>query len=162
MFWYLLALPALVATAYGIHRGRRGILGWRHEFQTARARELFFLQRERLAGLFLKAAAQSGKPRGLRWTQCIFESELVLARDLNSRQLIGLVPLTIHFEAIEGSDMEGHSEVGYPRSASALLFFARGQWHTAGKAIFNLSPREAIERHKDQLQLIVETATHQG
>ena len=46
-----------------------------------RARELFKLQRERLEAQFLTAAAASGKPRGLRWKECQWDSAVEFARD---------------------------------------------------------------------------------
>jgi hypothetical protein len=122
--------------------------------QVERARELFVLQRERLEAKFVTAASASGKPRGLRWKDCSFESEIELAREKNSGQLVALVPVTIEFEAIEGSDMEGLPAVGNLRNASAVFFFQRGHWLTNGKAVFNLNPGEVIQHFKNQYDRI--------
>src|SRR5262249_20238983 len=97
------------------------------EIQVERARESFMLQRERLEAKFVTAAASSGKPRGLRWKDCTFESAFELARQRETRQLVALVPVTIQFEAVEGSDMEGLPAVGNLRNASAVFVFERGQ-----------------------------------
>src|SRR5947209_2830702 len=132
--WVVLGMVLLVAAAVA--------LGWRplrkmgREIQLERARELFALQRERLEAMFLRAAAATGKPRGLRWKDCDFETDLELARDRQSGQLLALVPVTIRFEAVEGGDMEGVEAVGNLRNASAVFFFQRGQWLTVGKAVF--------------------------
>src|SRR5260370_661097 len=75
--------------------------------QVERARELFALQRERLEAKFVTAASSTGKPRGLRWKNCSFDNEIELARQRQTGQLVALVPVTIQFEAIKGSDMEG-------------------------------------------------------
>jgi len=58
---------------------------------------------------------------------------------------VALVPVTIQFEAIAGSDMEGLPAVGNLRNASAVFFFDRSKWQTAGRAVFNLNPDEALE-----------------
>jgi hypothetical protein len=124
------------------------------EIQAARARELFVLQRERLEVRFVSAASATGKPRGLLWRECQFEDELVLARERRTGQLVALVPVTIEFEAIEGSDMEGLPAVGNLRNASAVFYFQRGQWLTAGKAVFNLNPIEVIQHFQNQYEHI--------
>jgi hypothetical protein len=126
------------------------------EVQAERARELFRLQRERLEAQFLTAAAATGKPRGLRWKDCAFEDSLQLARDRKSSQIVALVSVTIQFEAIEGSDMEGLPAVGNLRNASAVFFFQRGQWLTVGKAVFNMNPDEALEHFKNQYEALRE------
>jgi hypothetical protein len=120
--------------------------------QTERARELFLLQRERLEAKFVTAASASGKPRGLRWKDCDFESDIELARERATGQLVALVSVTVQFEAIPGSDMEGLPAVGNLRNASAVFYFHRGQWHTAGKAVFNLNPAEVIQHFKNQYE----------
>jgi hypothetical protein len=135
-------------------------LAWRplrlfgREVQVERARELFVLQRERLEARFVTAAAATGKPRGLRWKDCAFENELELARDRHNGQLVALVPVTIQFEAIEGGDMEDVPAVEYAKNASAVFFFQRGQWLTAGKAVFNMNPGEVIEHFKNQYERV--------
>jgi hypothetical protein len=119
------------------------------------ARKRFLQQREHLEAHFFTAAAASGKPRGLRWTNCDFESEVVFARERQTGKLAALVAVTISFEAIEGSDMEGVAAVGNLRQASAVFFFDRERWQTTGKAIFNLAPNEAIEHFKTQYERLV-------
>lgn len=131
-----------------------GIVVWRplrlfsREVQLERAQELFKLQRERLEANFHRAAIATGKPRGLVWKDIEWESEVVFARERHSGQLAALIAVTIQFEAVEGSDMEGLPAVGNLRNASAVFFFQRGHWHTVGKAIFNMNPGEAIEHFK--------------
>jgi hypothetical protein len=135
-------------------------LAWRpmrrlgREIQVERAMELFRLQRERLEPQFLPAAAATGKPRGLRWIECQFEGDVAFARDRTNRQLVALVSVTIRFEAIVGSDMEGVAAVGNLRSASGVFFFHRGQWLTAGKAVFNMNPSEALHHFRSQYEAV--------
>src|SRR5262245_1491889 len=122
--------------------------------QIERARELFRLQRERLEAQFFKAAAASGKPRGLRWKDCEWDDPVEYVRDKQSGQIAALVGVTIQFEAIEGGDMEGLPAVGNLRNASAVFFFHAGQWHTVGRAVFNMNPDEAITHFKNQYERV--------
>jgi hypothetical protein len=119
-----------------------------------RARESFRLQRERLEAKFLEAAAATGKPRGLRWKECQFESAVEWVRDRQTRDIAALVGVTIQFEAIAGSDMEGLPAVGNLRHASAVFYFHAGHWQTVGKAVFNMNPGQTIEHFKNQYERI--------
>jgi len=119
-------------------------IGRRSTLSAHDARQQFERQRRQLQQQFFEAASASGKPRGLRWKGCEWNSTVELAREKDSGQLLAFAGLLIQFEAIPGSDMEGLPAVGNLRNASAVFFFDRGQWHTTGKAIFNLNPDEAI------------------
>jgi hypothetical protein len=152
MEWLWLIPLGLIIVGVLLGLAWRPMRSFGREVQAERVRELFRLQRERLEAQFLTAAAATGKPRGLRWKDCAFESELELARDRHSGQIVGLVPVTIQFEAIEGGDMEGVAAVSNLRNASAVFFFERGQWKTVGKAVFNMNPGEALEHFKKQYE----------
>jgi hypothetical protein len=120
-----------------------------------RARLDFGSARQRLHGEFFTAASASGKPRGLRWKALDWSvaeklPEPTLARDRKTGEIVALVPVTIQFEAVAGSDMEGLPAVGNLRNASAVFFYRRGRWQTSGKAVFNLNPDEALAHFKDQ------------
>jgi hypothetical protein len=149
--WWL--IPALVVVGLVAlvlaWRPLRGIL---HEIQAERARELFALQREWLEAKFIDMAAASGKPRGLRWKDCEWESPVKFARERKTGQLTALVGVAVAFEAVAGSDMEGLPSVGNLRNATAIFFFHRGQWHTTGRALFNMNPDEALDRFKAQYE----------
>jgi hypothetical protein len=145
MMWIWLAIVGLALITAALWWKRRPLLALGREIQAERARELFQLQRERLESDFERAAAASGKPRGLRWASCDWANDVAFARERRTGQLAALVGLTIQFEAIEGSDMEGLPAVGNLREASAVFFFHKGQWHTVGKALFNLGPSAALQ-----------------
>jgi hypothetical protein len=117
-----------------------------------RTRRLFVQQRERLELQFFQAAAASGKPRGLRWKAIDWEPGVEFARERDTGRLAALMGVTIRFEAIEGSDMEGLPAVGNLRNASAVFFFHRGRWHTVGRTVFNLNPDEALAHFKNQYE----------
>lgn len=137
-----------------------GIFLWRvlkvfgSQVQLERAREMFKLQRERLEQQFQQAAATSGKPRGLRWLDCQWGSDIEFVRDRQTGQFAALVAVTIRFEAIEGGDMEGLAAVGNLRNASGVFFFQTGQWSTVGRAIFNMNPDEAADHFSNQYEKI--------
>jgi hypothetical protein len=116
------------------------------------ARAEFDRQRGSLEAEFFQAAAGSGKPRGLRWTKCEWGDAVEMARDQRTDQLLVFVAVTISFEAIEGSDMEGLPAVGNLRNASAVFLFESGRWRTAGRAVFNLNPDEAIRHFGKQYE----------
>ena len=59
--------------------------------------------------------------------------------------------MTISFEAIEGGGMEEVEAVGNLRAATAVFTWKNGQWTTQGRAVFNLEPREVLERYRDSL-----------
>src|SRR5580658_10060479 len=97
-----------------------------------RARELFRLQHERFEEQLLKSAAATGLPRGLRWLSCEIIGDAVLVRDTVTGGIVALVPVIIHFEPIEGSDMVDVPAARDPRPATAVFSFARGTWETNG------------------------------
>ena len=117
-----------------------------------RARALFEARRPQLEEAFFRAAAASGKPRGLRWVGCEWEPGIEIARERATGKLAALVGVTIRFEAIPGSDMEGLPAVGNLRNASAVFFFHDGRWHTTGRTVFNLNPDEALAHFRNQYE----------
>lgn len=123
------------------------------------ARAEFERRRTELERQFFAAASHSGKPRGLRWTRCEWSPAVELARDRQSGQLLALVGVTIAFEAIEGSDMEGLPAVGNLRNASAVFAFDGLHWTTNGRAVFNLNPDEAIQHFGTQYERLSVDAT---
>lgn len=151
---WLWLVPVVVIVLVGVMLIWRPFRAFSREVQLERARELFLLQRERLEMHFLKAAGASGKPRGLRWKDCEWESEVIFARDRQTAQLAALVSITIQFEAVPGSDMEGLPAVDNLRNASAVFFFQHGHWHTVGKAIFNMNPDEAVNHFRNQYERV--------
>jgi hypothetical protein len=146
-WWWLTAALVLVGVLL-LALAWRPLQTWAREAQARVARRLFTQQREHLEAKFLATVAASGKPRGLRWKSCEWDSAFELAREVPTGRLAALVGITVQFEAVEGGDMEGWANVGYLRNATAVFFFDRGAWQTAGKAVFNMNPDEAIRHHK--------------
>ena len=109
--------------------------------QVERARELFRLQHERFEEHLLKAAAATGKPRGLTWVACLITGDAVLARAAGG--IVALVPVEVRFEPQPDSDMESNPMAREPRPATAVFTFVKGHWHTDGRVVFNLDPVKA-------------------
>jgi len=126
------------------------------ENQLVRARRDFHRQRERLEARFFTLAARSGKPRGLEWVRCDFEDDVIYARHRQSGELSAFVGVTIGFEAIAGGGMEEVEAVGNARAATAVFRVERGNWATDGRALFNLSPAEAVTFYQDNLEFVAE------
>lgn len=119
-----------------------------------RALRDFVRDRSKLESIFLDKAAASGKPRGLAWKSCAFQPGLLLARDRANGDFVGLVGVTIGFEAIEGGGMEEVEAVGNLRAATAVFTWRHGEWTTDGRAVFNLEPREVLERYRGNLDAV--------
>ncbi len=155
--WTLVALAALAVIALAVAIAWKPLRAARREARFARARQLFRQRREWLEAKFFELAAGSGRPRGLRWTDCEFADEVTYARDRRSGQLSALVAVTIAFEAIEGGGMEEVEAVANLRAATAVFQFNGRQrcWQSDGRAIFNLNPTEAVEHFRSDLELLI-------
>jgi hypothetical protein len=149
---YLLMFLAVAAAVWMLASALRRR---RLRLNVARATNDFVRNSATLAGDFCAAANVTGKPRGLKWRECSFQSGMVLARDRANGEWLGLVPVTVSFEAISGGGMEEVEAVGNLRAATAVLTWTGREWTTAGRAIFNLEPREVLERYKESLEPIV-------
>lgn len=120
--------------------------------EAQRAIRLFKLRRETLEAKFLDLAIARGVPRGLMWVRCEWKPDVSFARDLEADLLTAFVGVQISFEAIAGGDMEDVEAVSHFREASAVFHYQQGVWGTGGKALFNMSPAEAVERLSGQYE----------
>lgn len=133
-------------------------VAWRPVVARLRAREVrqalqaFRSQREQMEAKFFDMASMQGKPRGLRWLDCDWQSSVTFARDVNSGLLTAFVAVNISFEAIEGSDMEEVEAVGTIREAAAVFHYRRGRWGTGGRPLFNMNPEDALTRLQGQFE----------
>jgi hypothetical protein len=122
--------------------------------RATRALKQFRLQREQLEAHFFSRAGSLGKPRGLRWLECDWQSDVTFGRDVKTGILTAFVGVNIRFESLEGGDMEGVEAVGMVRDAAALFHYQRGRWGTGGRALFNMNPSDALVRFKGQIEPI--------
>jgi hypothetical protein len=146
-FYWLMLLVAAAAgwIAFGAFRRARS------DRRAELARRQFEGARSAHQADFFAAAAATGKPRGLVWKRCDLDDALVLARDRANGELVGLVAVTISFEALAGGGMEEVEAVGNLRAATAVFTHNGRQWTTQGRAVFNLEPREVLDRYRDSL-----------
>jgi hypothetical protein len=150
----LAAILPLVGAALVVYflGPRRRIVAAQPSVQSAR--ELFHLRREMLEAKFITLAGASGKPRDAVWVDCEFDDRVSFARDRHTRQLRALVAITIRFEPVEGGDLEDNPNIHNLKAATAVFRFEDGQWITDGRAIFNLSPQEAIKYYQHELETV--------
>jgi hypothetical protein len=155
--WTLVGVLSLIVLGMLAARPLRKAM---QDAQLAEARKQFHIQRERLEAKFVQLAENSGKPRGLRWSNCEFADDVSYARDRKSAGLTAMVACTIAFEAIEGGGMEEVEAVGNLRAATAVFAFQNNRWTTDGRAIFNLNPTEAIAYYNKALVLVGQEIAH--
>jgi hypothetical protein len=161
--WWPVAAAVLAVAAVGAALVWRPLQKRMRERRLVEARREFHRQRERLEAKFQSLAAKSGKPRGLDWVRCDFEDDVIYARHRQSGQLSAFVSVTIGFEAIEGGGMEHVEAVSNLRAATAVFRVERGIWSTDGRALFNLTPEEAVNYYQDNLELVAhEPAQNHG
>jgi hypothetical protein len=127
------------------------VIGWlrrlfRRSPDPAAAAELFRRERDSLLAAFLAAARASGKPRGLTWASVEASGEALFVEDRVAGQIVALAPVVVRFEPVPGSEMEDVPQAREPRPVTAVFAFDRGAWRTTGRAVFNLSPEQVVEK----------------
>ena len=105
-----------------------------------------------LAETFRAAAAATGMPRGLLWKAVELHQPRLVALERTTRELFGLAAVEIRFEAVAGGAMEDVEAVGNVRSATAVFVYRNGRWTTDGRTVFNLDPRQTLERYAETLE----------
>jgi hypothetical protein len=152
LVWLVAASVILIAGLVAARFLRGG--GTKRRIPLEQAKKLFHLRREWLEARFFTLASASGKPRGLTWVDCEFDDDVSFARDRGNGGLRAFVGTTIRFTAIEGGGMEGNENVGRLRAATAVFLLDGDQWTTQGRAIFNLSPVQAIAHFREELEVV--------
>ena len=132
--------------------GLRPFLKWLQDREARQAIREFRLRREALEAKFFDVAASVGKPRGLRWKECDWQDSVTFGRDVQTQLLTAFASVEIHFEAVEGGDMEDVEAVSTIRDASAVFHYQKGRWGTGGRALFNMNPDDAITHLQGQYE----------
>lgn len=149
---------SLIGLTAGLWTWRRVRKPWRTARQLAESEQAmrsFRGQREQLEAKFLDLARASGKPRGLKWLDGEWQSDVTFARACDTGLLTAFVGLLVRFEAIEGGDMEGVAAVGTVREAAAVFHFQKGRWGTGGRVLMNMNPADAVLRLAGQFEPVV-------
>lgn len=94
---------------------------------------------------FFALAAQSGKPRDLRWVSSDWLDELLIVADEENQLISAFASINIGFEAVEGGDMEDVKAVSTIRDGTAVFHFQDEGWGSAGRVVFNMTPAKAAE-----------------
>src|SRR5262245_58118856 len=128
--WWWLIPAGLIGLILAVALVWRPIRKSLREKELDRLRRDFHREREHLEAHFLRKASNTGKPRGLAWTNCDFEDDVVYARDKRSGEISAFVGVTIQFEPIEGGGMEEVEFATAPRDATAVFRVDRGRWVT--------------------------------
>ena len=146
------AVVAGIATALALRPIRAARLAER----LARAQRDFHRQREQLEAKFIERASQTGKPRGLRWSDVAFDDDVIYARDRKTGSLKALVAIEVSFEAVEGGGMEHVEAVSNVRAATAEFLYDGVRWRTDGRVYFNLAPTATVKYLAADLELVAE------
>ena len=111
---------------------------------------------------FVQLGSLPAKPDMPRWTDCDFDDDVAYARNRSSGELSAFVAVTLELgqpihHSTASVDMTTHF-----RSATAVFRFDRDRWETDGRAIFNLTPTEAIRFYHRELEMIAQEASGQS
>jgi hypothetical protein len=143
-----------------------GALVWRpffaarREARFAEACRGFHHQRERLEAKFVQLGTAGTKPEGPRWTDCYFDDDVAYARSRSTGELSAFVAVTIEMDDLDPRSSGAPDAVGNLRSATAVFRFDGDHWETDGRAIFNLTPTEAIHFYQRDLEMIAQEVAH--
>ncbi len=103
----------------------------------------FARHRPELLRSWFTALAASGSPRGLAWLDYTDSGGVVWAKALTE---LALILVVVQFEPVAGGAMEDVPQAREPRPVVALFRWDRERWVADGRAYFNLTPRQMIER----------------
>ncbi len=145
----LLLLSAAAFKGFPLWKRRRGV-------RFAEARRDFHRQRERLEAKFVQMGLCPSKRDAPRWTDCEFEDDVAYARNRVTGELSAFVGVTIEVEDYGGVGTASTDTVRNLRAATAVFRFDRNHWETEGRAIFNLTPTEAIRFYHRDLELLAQ------
>jgi hypothetical protein len=120
---------------------------WRaiREARFARIQREFHAQRERLEAKFIHLAATRAKRGSPRWEDCEFADDVSYVRHRLTGELSAFVAVSISIEESPGSlNFLGGDAVSKMQLGTAVFRFSRNRWETDGRAILNLTPKEAV------------------
>lgn len=145
---FLAALLVFVVVAGLVWRPIR--TAWR-DARFAEACRAFHRQRERLEAKFVQL--RIGKPDGPRWIDSQFDDDVAYARNRSTGELSAFVAATIGMDNFDGGTLDNPDRVGTD-AATAVFRFDGNHWETDGRAIFNVTPTEAIRLYRRHLEMV--------
>ncbi len=155
MFWHWwLAAAIAILVALGVAIVLRPLrTSWR-QARFEEARRDFHRQRERLEAKFVQLGMSAKRPTAPRWVDGEFEDDVTYARSRTSGELSAFVAVTLEMDISADRSLTAGEGTGHFRGGTAVFRFDHGHWHTDGRAIFNLSPTEAIRFYQRDLELV--------
>jgi hypothetical protein len=155
--WWLPAIAVVVAAALAVWlwRARRNVRA-ATATPLAQAKQRFHVQRERLEAKFIQLAAAHAAPNTPQWTDCTFDDDVAYVRDRTTGELKALVAVTIASDNLDAAIHGVSDAVGNLQAGTAVFRFDRDHWETDGRAILNLSPTEAVQRYRNDFEIVAE------
>ena len=126
----------------------------RRKNRFSQARRDFHRHREWLEAKFLQLGMASTKVDAPRWTDCEFDDDVTYVRNRTTGELSAFVAVTVEIEDPDGRSPGLAESIGNLRAATAVFRFNHGRWETDGRALFNLSPAEAIRFYHRELEML--------
>lgn len=97
-----------------------------------------------------------------RWSDCRFADDVAYARSRTSGQLSAFVAVTIYLDVPSPPVMLEHGLDDNSCEATAVFRFDGRRWDTEGRAIFNLTPTEAIHFFERDLEMVAQEPAHRS
>ena len=146
-------IVGLLLLAVAVASWRPFFSAWR-EARFAVARRDFHRQRERLEAKFVSLGHVGAS--GPHWSDCDFDDDVAYARSRASGRLSALVAVTIEMEEVDDPSFLPDSLSRGLRNATAIFYFDGERWDTDGRAVFNLTPTQAIHFYHPDLEMVAQ------
>ena len=151
--WGILA-AAVIILVVGTAFVWRPVRAAYREARFAEACRAFHRQRERLEAKFVQLGIVRPRRNAPRWTDCEFDDDVAYARSRSTGELSAFVAVAIETEDLDTCSSATADAVGSRRAATAVFRFDGNHWETDGRAIFNVTPTEAIHLYKRELEMV--------
>jgi hypothetical protein len=122
----------------------------------AHAKQRFHAQRERLEAKFVQLAISQSNPDAPQWSDCTFDDDVAYVRNRTTGQLEAFVAVTIASENLDAAIRGIPDAVGNLQAGTAVFRFDRDHWDTDGQPILNLTPSEAVQRFRNEFEVVAE------
>lgn len=153
--WILLGAALLASLGLSAYFPLRASLA---RLRLTEARRNFHRQRERLEAKFVQLGMARNRPAAARWNDGEFEDDVTFARSRLTGELSAFVAVTLEMEDPDGLLAFAGESLGDYRAATAVFRFTGRRWETDGRAIFNLSPTEAVRFYHRELEFVGQEA----
>jgi hypothetical protein len=179
MWWWTAGIGLLVFAWICLWRPMRGLS---REVQFTKAKKFFHTQRERLEAKFIILASRrtkaggeypnfhlsentanplvQDKPKSPHLTDCTFADGVSYVRNRTTGELSAFVAISVSMDDPNSSAHNSGDAVGNLQLGTAVFRFDRDHWETEGRAILNLSPAEAIQFFRKDVEKVGEEFAH--